>query len=43
MKPTKNIQKNILKALNDNVEQTFRGPFMNREKRRPQSSMSDLI
>ena len=27
----------------DNVEQTFRGPFMNREKRRPRSSTSDLI
>ena len=37
------LQKNILKALNDNVEQTFRGPFMNREKRRPRSSTSDLI
>ena len=43
MKPPKILQKNILKALNDNVEQTFRGPFMNREKRRPRSSTSDLI
>ena len=37
------FQKNILKAINDNVEQSFRGPFMNREKRRPRSSTSDLI
>ena len=37
------INRKNSKALNDNVEQTFRGPFMNREKRRPRSSTSDLI